>query len=78
MIQVFRMLNNRALGTLILLIIVTVPLIGCDGQQSAETVSGTRFLLDTVCTITIFGTRDRAILDEAFDFLSRSRRLRLR
>jgi len=51
-----------------LLILMLVGLLGgCGAEQAAEPVSDMRFLLDTLCTITIFGASDRSVLDEAFD-----------
>ena len=40
-------------------------------QQQADHVSGTRLLLDTYCTITVFGSNEQSLLDEAFDLCSR-------
>jgi len=46
---------------------LAVILSGCAEEPTAGTVSETRFLMDTVCTITLYGTSDRALLNEAFD-----------
>ena len=43
----------------------------CTGCESAqETVSDTRFMLDTTCTITIYGQQDNTLLDQAFDLIA--------
>ena len=47
---------------------------GCAGkqsvEQSGEQLSETRLLLDTYCSITIHGTVDDGLLDEAFELIS--------
>jgi len=41
---------------------------GCDGGKSQkDPISDSRFILDTVCTISILGTQDRTLLNEAFN-----------
>jgi thiamine biosynthesis lipoprotein len=53
---------------LIALLILLLLFSGCVREGApGEPFSETRFLLDTVCTITVYGARGKAILDEAFD-----------
>jgi len=40
---------------------------GCSGEEPAAVASETRVLLDTYCTITIYGAHDASLLEEAFE-----------
>ena len=51
----------------ILLIFQSVFIAGCPLEQQSEPISDMRFMLSTVCTITLYDTQDRAILSEAFE-----------
>jgi len=57
----------RSAGFVFLALIIAVSLAACGNGQSLEPVSETRLLLDTVCTITIYGENARALLSEALD-----------
>ena len=58
----------RAKGLIILSVLLVISLYGCAVEQKTEEhISEARFLLDTICSITVFGTSDQSILDEAFD-----------
>jgi len=53
------------------LLVLTVLLGGCANQQPGESITQTRLLLDTYCTITVYGSVDSGLidpglLDEAF------------
>jgi thiamine biosynthesis lipoprotein len=50
-----------------LIIIIATVLVGCADEQSKEQISETRLLLNTFCTITVHGSSDTALLDEAFE-----------
>jgi len=52
---------------LIMIVLIAVLVTGCACNQTAETVSDGQFLLDTWCSITLYGTNDPSILAEAFD-----------
>ena len=54
---------RRVISCVILILIASLG--GCAEKQQAP-VSETRVLLDTYCTITIYGTHDPELLDEAF------------
>ena len=47
-------------------LVVLILVVGCDWEQSSEQISETRLLLDTFCTITVHGSVDVEVLDEAF------------
>ena len=57
----------RSVLALAILFCIAPALTGCAGGQPQTPVSDTRILLDTFCTITIYGPHDRQLLDEAFD-----------
>lgn len=64
-----RTVNRRAFFYLFSLLLLLCLL--CTGCESApKTVSGTRFMLDTTCTITIYGQKDNTLLDQAFDLVA--------
>ena len=52
---------------IILVIIMSVMTGRCSEVQTVEPVSATRFMLDTLCSITIYDPPDEAILKEALD-----------
>ena len=59
---------KRRIGVLLLAVIMTCSAGGCYGRgPQTEPISESRFLLDTVCTISILGTQDRTLLSEAFN-----------
>jgi len=43
---------------------------GCDDRQAGEQISETRLLLLFFCTLTILGSDDAELLDEAFELIS--------
>jgi len=51
----------------ILIILFVAALAGCAAVGSQNPISETRLLLDTVCTVTIYGTRDKTLLKETLD-----------
>jgi len=57
----------RKILLFILAIAIAAPLAGCGGGRSMAPVSGTRLMLDTFCTITIYGENAQALLSEALD-----------
>ena len=58
---------GRSIFALIILMFFLPSLAGCACEQKQAPMSETRILLDTFCTITVYGARDRRLLDEAFD-----------
>ena len=52
---------------LLLLSFMCVLSAGCNNSSTAEPISETRLLLDTVCTITIYDSTDKMLLTEALD-----------
>jgi len=56
----------------LLVIILTIFIVsGCTEEQvDLEPISQTRFMLDTVCSITVFGVRDSVLIDDAFELLA--------
>jgi len=50
--------------------IILMLLGGCAVEQAGKQMSETRLLLDTYCTITIHGSDDAKLLDEAFELIS--------
>ena len=62
-----RGLRRKFFSPVFILIALNALLSGCNGKQPAEPISETRLLLNTFCTITIYDTQNRAILNEALD-----------
>ena len=61
-----RILQRKAASLEVVLLIFLLPLLASCKDPS---VSDTRFVLGTVCTITVNGTDDESLLDSAFDLL---------
>jgi thiamine biosynthesis lipoprotein len=61
------MSKTRARQFLALLSLMSFVLVSCAQKQETEPISETRLLLNTICTITLYDTQDRAILTEAFE-----------
>jgi len=59
----------RVAMAFILITIISVPVVGCSGVSQPEPVSERRFLLDTLCQITIYSDDAQALLSEAFDLI---------
>ena len=51
-------------------ILTLLLLCGCADKQSGEQISETRLFLDTYCSITIHGSDDAEVLDEAFALIA--------
>ena len=59
---------RRLAASLVLAVLVAVAFCGCVGEeQTAGPISETRMTLNTICTVTIYDTQDRAILTGALD-----------
>lgn len=56
---------------LILLLLISVPLTGCNRSRTLEPISETRLLLDTVCTVTVYDPAERGLLTEALDLCAK-------
>ena len=65
----------RVLGIRVISFIVAavqlVILCGCLQEQFSEPIKETQLMLDTFCTITIYGAQDRTILTETFELCER-------
>ena len=59
----------RRITACIIILIIIFAITGCGGEQELESVSDSRFLLDTLCSITIFAPDNRAALAEATELL---------
>jgi len=57
----------RRLGAVVLILSITAMMFTGCRKQPAEPVSETRLLLDTVCTVTLYEPRDRALVTGALD-----------
>ena len=57
----------RRVFVVFLSICIALALAGCVEKQLPAPISETRVLLDTYCTITIYGKHETSLLDEAFD-----------
>jgi len=55
------------ISVLIVFVLSAAALTGCAPSRGTEPVIETRLLLDTYCTITVYGANAAALLDEAFD-----------
>ena len=56
----------RRYSVFIVILALAAGVGGCAGKQQEAPVSETRILLDTYCTLTVYGTIDPALLEEAF------------
>lgn len=56
----------RRTSALVTVILLFATIAGCAEKQPTAPVSETRVLLDTYCTMTIYGAHEPALLDEAF------------
>ena len=56
----------RKIKLLLPIVILLTVFSGCAEKQQQAPVSETRILLDTFCTITIYGPHDRQLFDDAF------------
>ena len=60
-------LYNKHILLTVLLFLINLPLTGCHHEHALQTLSETRLLLDTVCTVTLYDTAESSLLAEALD-----------
>ena len=61
----------RPMLCLLIIVIAGRLSFGCEKQRQTEPISETRFLLNTVCTITIYDMTDSDLLRSAFELIER-------
>lgn len=65
------MFRQKKICFLILLFFLPLLLSGCLSSEKEKKISATRIYLDTVTSITLYGTEDEQILEDAFALISR-------
>ncbi|MCL2227776.1 MAG: FAD:protein FMN transferase [Oscillospiraceae bacterium] len=54
-----------------LIMVLAISVAGCAGERPLESISESRFLLDTLCTITVYADNAKELISESFELIRR-------